>query len=79
MVSQPIVVDLSGEHARHDNNLVAVHIELFDRLAQDLLAAAVRVDIGGIESVDAVVVSVFDVFQRLFLIQQPTLPVRRSI
>ena len=61
---------------RHDNNFIAVHIELFDCLTKDLLTETLRVDVRCVEGVDAMVIGVLDLLERLLFVEHPTLPVR---
>ena len=71
--------DFRKVDARHDDNLVAIHVEFFDSLAQNLLATPVAIYIRSIEGVDAVLVSELDVLERLLLLEKPVLPLRRTV
>ena len=57
-----------------DDELVPGNVELLDRLADDLFAYAVAVDVGGVPGVEAAVVGCFEKLESFVFFDDPGLP-----
>jgi hypothetical protein len=73
------IVTHRAVHLGRDHDLLARDLEVLQRAAEHALALALRVDVGGVEEVDAVLERLLDVRQRGGLIEHPVAPLRRAV
>src|SRR5690606_25426057 len=66
-------------HLGGDHHLVARHAEMLQRPAGDLLADAQRIDVGGVEEIDAGVERRLDERAGLGLVEHPVAPALRPV
>ena len=66
-------------HLRRDDDLVAVHAEILQRPAEELLAGPPGVDVGGVEEVDAGVERLLEERARRLLVERPGVAATRPL